>query len=409
MFKKVQLQGLVRLPLIIFTILIWTGLCHCQPVLEYQQKHSELITRVIDNVRNETLERADELLSEEPVTVTASRCNRSAGGRHCFYSEGDYWWPDPSNPSGPYIQKDGESNPGNFTGHREAMIRFSEITATLTSAWLLTGNQIYATKAIDHLHAWFVDTTTMMSPDMLYSQAVYGRYSGRGIGLIDAYHLVEIVQSVKILTENRIVPTDQAVKIKDWFRNFLTWMTTYPYGVDEMNAKNNHGTCWVATVSAMATLLADKKIVQFCSNRFKNVLLPVQMAADGSFPLELKRTKPYGYSLFNLDAMCTISWILSDSTGNLWEYITADDKSLKKGMKFIFPYIMNKSSWPFLKDIYIWDEWPVRQSCLLFAGLAYQNNDYISAFLQLPSISRHPEVVRNLPIRHPVIWLLSRP
>jgi len=25
------------------------------------------------------------------------------------------------------------------------------------------------------------------------------------------------------------------------------------------------------------------------------------MAADGSFPQELRRTKPYGYSMFNLD------------------------------------------------------------------------------------------------------------
>ena len=42
-----------------------------------------------------------------------------------------------------------------------------------------------------------------------------------------------------------------------------------------------------------------------CRDRFKTVLVPNQIAADGSFPLELRRTKPYGYSLFNLDAFAT--------------------------------------------------------------------------------------------------------
>jgi len=46
---------------------------------------------------------------------------------HDFYFEGDYWWPDPENPHGPYIQHNGMSNPGNFTEHRKAMIRLSQI------------------------------------------------------------------------------------------------------------------------------------------------------------------------------------------------------------------------------------------------------------------------------------------
>ena len=33
---------------------------------------------------------------------------------HDYFSEGDYWWPDPKNPGGPYIRRDGFSNPANF-------------------------------------------------------------------------------------------------------------------------------------------------------------------------------------------------------------------------------------------------------------------------------------------------------
>ena len=44
-------------------------------------------------LEKETIQRADAALHEEPVTVTATRATRSAGGIHDFYSEGDYWWP----------------------------------------------------------------------------------------------------------------------------------------------------------------------------------------------------------------------------------------------------------------------------------------------------------------------------
>ena len=75
--------------------------------------------------RPRILPAADRMLKEAPVTVTAAQSPRSAGGLHDFFSEGDYWWPDPQHPDGPYIQRDGMTNPDNFVAHRQAMIRFS--------------------------------------------------------------------------------------------------------------------------------------------------------------------------------------------------------------------------------------------------------------------------------------------
>ena len=374
---------------------------------EYLRKKTALTQFAMQYSSQENHQRAEKLMKEKPVTVTTSSCKRSSGGKNDFYSEGDYWWPDPANPGGPYIQKDGQTNPENFVDHRLAMIRLSEITATLTSEWLLTKDKRYADQVLKHLNAWFVNPSTRMNPNMLYAQAIWGRFTGRGIGLIDAYHLVEVAQSAKILIDNHAIQEKDAAKIKGWFRSFLVWMTTHQYGIDEMNAKNNHGTCWAVTASAMATLVGDEPIRKMCSDRFKTVLLPTQMAVDGSFPLELKRTKPYGYSLFNIDAMCNLAQILSTPEDNLWEFTTPDGKSLKKGMEFIFPFIADKSKWPFAKDIYIWEEWPVRQSSLLFSGIAYENNDYINTYLNLLANPTHPEVIRNLPVRHPIIWIMK--
>ena len=49
-----------------------------------------------DRVR--VLKAAEKYLSEKPITITASHSPRSSGGLHDFFSEGDYWWPDPQNP-----------------------------------------------------------------------------------------------------------------------------------------------------------------------------------------------------------------------------------------------------------------------------------------------------------------------
>src|SRR5215468_3760538 len=90
---------------------------------------------------------ADTYLKEKPITVTASRSSRSSGGRHDFFSEGDYWWPDPSNPSGPYIQRDGMTNPDNFVEHRRALMRFSVQVPGLAAAWKLTKDRRYSDHA----------------------------------------------------------------------------------------------------------------------------------------------------------------------------------------------------------------------------------------------------------------------
>lgn len=355
------------------------------------------------------IETATSYLDSLPLTVTASVCERSAGNKHDFYSEGDYWWPDPENPEGPYIRKDGQTNPENFIAHRLAMIRLSQIVGMQTSAYLLTGDEKFAKATQNHLDAWFVNPETRMNPSLLYVQAIQGRFTGRGIGIIDAIHLIEVARSIEILEKNKAIPETSVKEIKNWFGELVTWLTTHQYGIDEMNAKNNHGTCWVMQVGAFARLTQNKEVLALCRDRFKNVLLPGQMAKDGSFPQEIARTKPYGYSIFNLDAFITTAEILSTETDNLYEFSTPEGLSLKLGAEYLYPFVKNKESWPYEPDVMYWDEWPVRQPFLLFAGLAYQNQDYIELWLTLEGYPKAGEVLRNLPIRNPLIWLLDKP
>lgn len=360
---------------------------------------------ILEIERPRILEKAAKYLAEEPITVTATHSDRSAGGLHDFFSEGDYWWPDPQNPDGPYIQHDGLTNPNNFVEHRHAMVRFSEIVATMTSAYILTGDEKYAKQAVKHLKAWFVDANTKMNPNLLYSQAIKGRFTGRSTGVIDTIHLVEVARSAELLKNSPSFAAKDYDTVKTWFRDYLTWLTTHEYGLEERAAKNNHGICWSMQAAEFARISGNEDVLDWVRNEFKNVYLTRNMTNSGGFPAELGRTKPYGYSLFVIDAMAGIAQIASTPTDNLWTYQTPDGRGMAKGLEFIFPYIADKSKWPYKHDVLYWDEWPVRQPCLIFGGVALNKPEYLEVWKKLKADSDVDEVKRNVPLRHPLLWV----
>lgn len=55
-----------------------------------------------------------------------------------------------------------------------------------------------------------------------------------------------------------------------------------------------------------------------------------------------------------------------------------------------------------------WDEWPVRQSFLLFGTQAFHEHKYLDFYLSLIRDLTVYEVIRNVPIRHPLLWGNSR-
>jgi hypothetical protein len=359
----------------------------------------------IDTSRERTrvLAAADRYMKDAPVTVTAAHSARSAGGPHDYFSEGDYWWPDPQNPNGPYIQKDGLSNPGNFNDHRRALMRLSVQMPALVAAYTLTKDPKYAGQAARHLRAWFISRATRMNPSLRYAQAIHGRVTGRGTGIIDTIHLVEVVRALERLDGARGWSHDDDAEVQRWFADYLEWLTTDQYGKDERDATNNHATCWVMQVAAFARYTGNEPVMRDCRTRFKTVLLQ-QMAPDGSFPRELARTKPYGYSLFNLEAMAAICQILSTPEDDLWTFELPDGRGMRKAMAYMAPFIRNKASWPKPPDVMYDANWPMRQASLLFAGVSLKEPSYLDLWSSLPADSDVEEVVRNFFIRQPLLW-----
>jgi hypothetical protein len=348
---------------------------------------------------------AEAALGAQPVTITAVVNPRSAGTPHDFSSEGDYWWPDPKNPTGPYIRRDGETNPDNFVAHRRLLFAFTREFGALAAGYSLTREERFAEGAVQQLRAWFVDPATRMNPNLQYAQSIKGVCTGRGVGIIDTLHLAEVALGVRALAGSKALPPALAKTVREWFHEYLHWLQTHPYGIDERNAKNNHGTCWELQAVAFALLIDDQKTLADCRGRFKEVILPKQMAADGSFPLEMSRTKPYGYAIFNLDVMTALAALLSTPGEDLMKFQLADGRGMIRGVEFLAPFLADKSTWKRPPDVMYWKEWPVRQPALLFGALAAGREDWLALWKKLPADPAVEEVRRNFPVRFPTLWL----
>ena len=352
------------------------------------------------------LDRAALALDAVPLSITQFKSAYSEGGVNDFYSNGDYWWPDTQKENGlPFILKDGQSNPNNFNAHREVMRNLTQVVGDLASASVLTGEAKYALKANEMLSFFFLDSKTKMNPNLQFAQAIPGITPGRGVGVIDSLHLIEIPVAIEILSHNPAFSKTIHVGLKDWFKTYLHWMLNSKNGLDESRAKNNHSVAFWLQVAVFAKFVGDDGAQQLAREQFKTKFMAEQMALDGSFPQELARTKPYGYSIFQLDNMAALCQVLSTPEDNLWTYETPDGKSMIKAVNFLAPFLKDKRKWPYKQDIQAFEGWPVRQPFLIFSASALNRSDLMELWHQLPMRIENEEVRRNVAILQPWLWL----
>ncbi|HVU28689.1 MAG TPA: alginate lyase family protein [Verrucomicrobiae bacterium] len=356
--------------------------------------------------RERILNAANNALSLTPITITKFRAKYSEGDANDFYSNGDYWWPNPGSTNGlPYVELDGRTNPNNFNEHRACLRQLRDAVAALGAAYKITGDERYVKKSVELLRVFFLDAPTRMNPNLKYAQAVPGVSSGRSWGIIDSLHLIEIPKAVEAMESSPAFPPDVLSRLKKWFADYIQWLTTSKNGNAEANAANNHAVAYWLQIAVFAQFTGDETNLAECRRRFKEVFVPRQMALDGSFPRELARTKPYGYSIFQLDNMATLCQALSTTNDDLWKFELPDGRGIRKAMEFLYPFLADKSKWPRKPDVQAWDGWPAREPSLLFAGFALDEPKYLNLWRKLPADPANDEVRRNIAITQPILWL----
>jgi hypothetical protein len=291
-----------------------------------------------------------------------------------------------------------------------AMRDMKDAVAALAAAYACTGDDKYVSKAEELLRVFFVDEKTKMNPNLDYAQAVLGEWTGRSYGIIDTLHLAEVPVAVRVLEKSPAFDHAVDAGLKKWFADYIHWMTTATNGVKEMTAANNHSIAYFVQLASFAVFVGDEKTVSLCRKQFKEILVPKQMAADGSFPLELKRTKPYGYSIFQADNVAILCVLLSTPENDLWKFKLPDGNTPLKSTEFIYPYLTDKQKWLTDgrgKDVLHWDGWPAREPCLLFAFAETGDKSYFDLWKKLDADPSDLEVRRNIAVTQPLLWIIQ--
>ncbi len=344
--------------------------------------HSAIIRKeawTLDPVRRLRAE-ADKRLREGPWTVTSERPDGVELDEHDYYSEAPYWWPDPANPSGPYIRKDGQTNPARFTANKSALNSMSEAVFTLGTAAYFLDDQRYARRAARDIRVWFVDPTTRMNPNLEFSQAIRGTNLGRGAGIIDGRVLIRVVLGMQFLAQTGIWDARDEAAARKWFADYLHWLTHSKSGEDEKRSGNNHASWWTAQVAAISSFVENHAEQQAAFNYYRDHIFPRQIEADGRAPREESRTRSLWYSAFNLEAYTTVCRIAQVNGIDLWDTKARNGATIATVIDYLEPYLSDPRKW---QKEQITDYSNDGLYFLAFAGMGLKKPAYVATFRKL--------------------------
>jgi hypothetical protein len=332
---------------------------------------------------NAAVAEADRAMTVGPFSVMDKSVTPPSGDKHDYMSHAPYFWPDPTKPDGlPYIRRDGEHNPEikKITDHDE-WGRMGEAARTLALAYYFTRKPEYADRATLLLRTWFLNPATKMNPNLEFGQGIPGINTGRGIGIIESRVLVDVVDAVGLLAGSSAWSAADNQGIADWLKQYLNWMRTSEKGKAEDAAKNNHGTWYDLQVTSIALFLGDTQLATGTLERVKTRRIAIQVEPDGKQPLELARTNAWGYSNGNLDGLCKLA-TLGDVAGvDLWNYKTADGRSIRAAIDFLVPYAAGEKKWDYQQIGGFHAD--AMQPTLLRAAKAYHDEKYAALAKQL--------------------------
>lgn len=210
---------------------------------------------------------------------------------------------------------------------------------TLALAYYFTGKEAYAEHAAKCLQVWFLDPATRMTPHMDFAQAVPGKNNGRGIGIIEAGGIVRAAEASGLLAGSVAWLAEDDQALKNWVAQFLDWLLTSRNGKDEAAMKQNHGTMYDVQVVTLALVLGRTELAKQVAEAAKEKRIAVQIEPDGRQPMELKRTKSFNYSRLNLRGLAALATLGEWVGVDLWNYQTADGRSIRKAVDFMLPYV----------------------------------------------------------------------
>jgi hypothetical protein len=358
--------------------------------------------------RDRVIRLANCALNIEPVGISSYICPYSNGNPNDYYSDADYWWPDITTNTGfPYVRRDGFINPNNFNSHRILLRKINNGIAALAAAYKFTNENTYVKKACELLDVFFIRSESKMNSHGEYSQNIRGQDDQeRAMGIIDTIHLIETPLSINILKTSPYFSYSLYSGLSDWFTNYLQWLGLSSKGQKCSEWRNNHASSFYLQrlIFSMVSNIPNG-IKVYAINKLKEKFISKHMSTHGFFPKETQRTRSYNYSLFQLEIVSLLCYLLTDNNENMWTFECSERKNIKIAIDAIIPYLQDKNKWPLGPDLGYWDELPSRRMFPFLAGMAYNDQNYIDIWKQMIPDPKDQEISRNIIVTQPLLWL----
>jgi hypothetical protein len=344
----------------------------------------------------ELIKSADANLVKPLLSVMQKKFTPPSGDKHDYMSVGPYWWPDPDSPDGlPYIVKDGQVNPERYEYDRTPLSNLLGQVRNLSLAFYFSEDEKYAEKTIELLETWFLNPETKMNPNLNYGQAIKGKVTGRGIGIIDTRRFACIPDAIRLIQKSDSYSPEFEKKIKSWFSEYLDWLWNHEYGQEERSWPNNHGTAYDVQVSTLALYTGKIELAKMILNNVPYTRICQQIEPDGRQPLELRRTRSYNYTIGNLGHFVNLA-ILGNKLGiDLFNYSGNDGQSIKQALSFLKPYVVGNKKWDY-EQITPIESNQIDLYRILNTAAYYYNDDQYSELAKMLLPKQNMEFSSNL-------------
>lgn len=297
--------------------------------------------------RDALLKAGDEALGRGPYSVVEKTTLPPSRDPHDYWHPSPYYWPRHTLLRWlPFTRRDGERAPGTKLYEpssdrydRTRLQRLVDDVTILALAWDVSKDSRYSSHAARLVRTWFLDPNTMMNPHLKFAQVRPGRdwRHGSKSGVIELKDLYFFLDAMRILRASTAWSETDEEGFRSWLKTYLDWLLTSPQGIGESGSPNNHGTCYDLQVASVASYLGDFLTVQHTLRR-SYCRIGDQFTTEGDMPYELKRTLTRHYYAFNLQAWVHLARLAEAHGSDLWEFQTADGKSLKKALERFFEY-----------------------------------------------------------------------
>ena len=298
------------------------------------------------------IKKADGIVGQKPVAVTDKTVCLS-GDKHNYESLSPYWWPDPKNPKGPYIARDGEFNPEFKQYDAPRLTTLKSNLITCSQAFFLTGEPRYYDFFCLQLDVWFINSDTRMTPNFEYCQFIPGRNNGKGNpqGMADTYNFNDMLESIRLVNAVKSIGKGRMKALQSWFRDFAYWMQTSEYGLKTQSFKNGQLLTFDTTLYNMFIFTGQKSARKAIFKAFPAKRIMTQIEDDGKIPEALKRTKALSYTASAIQKLVDFATLAKADGKRLPQESLA---RIQRAFDYITPFLNNRKVFPY-KEIGDWD------------------------------------------------------